>query len=258
MPVWKPVGASTHIISAQISEKLDVKTAHTGTLDPIAEGVIIILTGDEIKNKKRLAEWKKFYEFEVVFGLTTDTFDALGIVNFIENNPKKILKKELDGVLIRFVGKYKQTVPSYSAIKIKGKPLHWYARNNKINEIKLPSREGFIYDARVVTLKKVSREKLLNEIITDVKKVEGDLRQDEIIKRWEQVLGRNAPTEFQVAKIRVETSKGLYVRSLSQDIAEKLNTVGFVHNLVRTKNGKYSKKDCETIKSLDLRPLGNN
>lgn len=251
LPIWQPIGKSTHIISKRVSEKIGVKTAHTGTIDPMAEGVIIILLGENRHNKYDFAKWKKTYEFEVIFGIETDTYDGLGLITQIEKKHKKIGKKELVDTLLDFKGKYTQTVPAYSTIKIKGRSMHWYARNKKLDKVKLPTRSGEIFDIRLISLDEVSRETILDDVVGRVKKIEGDFRQDEIVKRWKNLMG-SAQALFQIAKVYVEISKGLYVRSLSQDIAKKLGTVGFVYKLARISNGKYSKKECETLESLKL------
>ena len=83
-----------------------------------------------------------------------------------------------------------------------------------------------------------------DELVKNISKTEGDLRQKEITDSWKQFSGDKV---YKIAKIEVEMSKGMYVRSLSQDICKKLNTVGFTNNIVRTKNGKYIKENCQAI-----------
>lgn len=259
IPVWQPIGYSTHIISKQISIKYGVVTAHTGTLDPMAKGVIIVLLDDERLKKYEYAKWKKKYEFEVIFGIETDSYDGLGLITNAKKDVVKVTKPQLEKVLRDFKGKYSQTVPPFAAIKIKGKSLHWYSRNKKLNEIKLPKRYGEIYNINLISLKSVSREKFVKNIIERVSVIPGDLRQEDVAARWNKFLGNangasvRKSQVYQVAKISVETSKGLYVRSLSQDIAKKLVTTGFVYSLTRTQNGKYSKKDCFSTKQLNLK-----
>lgn len=259
LSVWQPVGYSTHVISKQLSQKYKVITAHTGTLDPMAEGVIIVLFGSERYKKFDFAKWKKTYEFEIVFGIETDTYDGLGLITRAEKSPQKISDSEIKKVLESFEGKYTQQVPPYAAITIKGKPLHWYARNNKLSEIKIPQRKGEVFDIRLISLKSVSGETIVNNIINRINLIPGDFRQKEIIGRWENLLETNSGNKnCQIAKIETAVSKGLYVRSLTQDICKKLKTTGFTYKIVRTQNGKYTRKNSKSIKSLNLRPLGNN
>jgi tRNA pseudouridine(55) synthase len=243
IPLWQPPGFSTHLIARRISESLGVKTSHTGTLDPMAEGVIIILT-DELRNKKYdYASWLKTYEFDLVLGIATDTFGFLGKLTK-ETIPTEISHGNITKVIKEFAGEYEQEVPPYSAIKIKGKPLHWYARNNRLNEVEIPTRTGKIKQIEVVDIGSKCLDQLIPEQIARIKSIEGDLRQEEIIQQWDQI-GENP--ELQIVKTRVTTTKGLYVRRLATDIAEKLDTTGIAVNIVRIQNGDYTKENSKKV-----------
>jgi tRNA pseudouridine55 synthase len=250
LPIWQPVGHSTHIIAKKTSEKFGVKTSHTGTLDPMAEGVIIVLLGEERLKKKEYAKWPKTYEFDVTLGISTDTYDSLGLVkdvSFVEKATEG-LKNKLNQVVQELKGDYVQKVPPYSAIKIKGNPLHWYARHDKLNEISLPKKEGIIFDIEIKNFKFVNTEKLLEHQLEKIAKVTGDLRQEEITNQWREFLAKEIfPKEVPIIKVRAKTSKGLYIRSLSQDICDALDVLGFVSNLVRIQNGSYSRKSSQTL-----------
>jgi len=248
MPIWQPLGASTHIIAKKVCEKFGVLTSHTGTLDPMAEGVVIVLLGEARHKKYEYAAWKKTYEFEVVFGIETDTYDGLGLVKGTSDG--EISQKKLSEVSRGMEGDYAQTIPTYSAIKMRGKPLHWYARNSKLDEISLPKRSGQIFALEVLDLYEISCTEMISSIKAKIEKVKGDLRQDEIVEGWERFLERNALNKYKVAKLQVEMTKGLYVRSLCVDIANKLDSCGFVYSLVRKENGEYSKETSKTIDEL--------
>lgn len=251
LPIWQPVAHSTHIIAKNISKKRGVLTSHTGTLDPMAEGVIIILLGEDRHKKYEYAKWKKGYEFEMIFGISTDTYDGLGMINTMELPTETIKKKQIETALGSIKGAYKQNVPPYSAIKVKGKPMHWYARNNKLEEITeiWPVREGTIFDIKLISLSEETLSSILRETITTIKKISGDLRQQEIINQWNTLIAdeKIANTRIQTAKVYVETSKGLYVRGISQDICKELDTIGFVTKLTRVKNGEYNKTNCQKL-----------
>lgn len=246
LPIWQPVGYSTHIIAAKVAEKYKVLTSHTGTIDPMAEGVIIVLLDSERNKKYEFAEWLKEYEFEIVFGLSTDTYDGMGLVTSFHEGD--ISKNTLSDVLREFRGKYIQDVPPYSSAKVKGKPLHWFARNKMLSGMEIPRKAGEIYKIELSDF----YVKDFNRVVDDLRKrisfVTGDFRQDQIKTRWVKLAEEfKAGKTVQIAKIRIKMSKGLYVRSLSQDIANKLNTTGFVYTLVRTSNGEYTKEKCKTL-----------
>lgn len=244
LPIWQPVGHSTHIIATKIAQKIGVKTSHTGTLDPMAQGVIIILLDDYRTQKYELAKWLKTYTFDLVLGIETDTYDGMGLIT---NTDFDFELQQVGDVINNFNGKYTQTVPPYSAIKVKGKPLHYYARNNLLATIELPKRSGEIIKINLKNSKTISAQKYLEIIINNIKKVEGDFRQEQIIKCWKNT---KMPQKINVLTIEVQMTKGLYVRSLAQDIANSLGNVGFANNIVRTKNGKYEKTMCIELKKF--------
>lgn len=244
LPIWQPVGWSTHEIARKIANKYGVKTSHTGTLDPMAQGVVIILLDEERLKKYEYAKWQKTYEFEIVFGISTDTYDGLGL---ILDHKKRAApgKEQLLLVLQDILGEYFQTVPIYSTLKVKGKHLHQHARAG--TKVELPKIAGLIYSAALIELTNVSVSDLCDEILGKVAIIEGDFRQQEITDQWHLFKKSNLRETYIVAKIEVEVSKGLYVRSLAQDISRKLGTIGFANNIVRTKNGIYSKKEAKLV-----------
>lgn len=118
------------------------KIGHTGTLDPIATGVLVLGVNEGTKIIDLLTSNDKLYQAEVEIGILTDTLDITG--NVIEKKDVKIKKEEIEQTLESFKGKYMQEVPKYSAVRINGKRLYEYARNEI--EVELPKREVEIKD----------------------------------------------------------------------------------------------------------------
>lgn len=123
------------------------KVGHAGTLDPIAEGVLVIAVGRGLKLIDFLSCYKKEYIATVSMGFLTDTLDVTGNKT-IEFNDFSIDKDTLSDKLKEFVGKNIQTVPLYSAVKVNGKRLYEYARKGE--NIELPKREIEIYDIELL------------------------------------------------------------------------------------------------------------
>lgn len=123
------------------------KIGHTGTLDPIATGVLVLCVGKSLKLVELLTNHGKVYRAKVRLGIETDTLDITGTVLKEEN--VCFQKEQIEVVLQKFVGKIKQQVPKYSAIKVNGKKLYEYARNHE--EVELPVREVEIYDLRLIS-----------------------------------------------------------------------------------------------------------
>lgn len=123
------------------------KVGHAGTLDPIAEGVLVIAVGKGLKLIDFLSCYKKEYIATVSMGFLTDTLDVTGDKT-IEFNDFSIDKDTLSDKLKEFVGKSIQTVPLYSAVKVNGRRLYEYARKGE--NIELPKREIEIYDIELL------------------------------------------------------------------------------------------------------------
>lgn len=204
--VNKPSDCTSHDVVSKIRRTYNIKkVGHTGTLDPLATGVLPILIGKGTKLSKYLINHDKEYISTIKLGIKTDTGDLEGKI--IET--KKILnvsKEEIEGVLNSFVGKSIQTPPIYSAIKINGKKLYEYARSGQ--EVEIPKRNIQIYKIELL-------EKTLDEI-----------------------------------KFKVMCSKGTYIRSLCEDIAQKLNNIGTMSQLQRTMCGRFKLSDSINMNEL--------
>ena len=117
------------------------KIGHTGTLDPLATGILVCLFGKYTKLVNLITSYEKEYIATIKLGIKTDTLDITG--NIIDKKEVNITKEKIEEVFNNFPKKYYQTVPLYSAVKINGKKLYEYARNNE--KVILPKREVSIY-----------------------------------------------------------------------------------------------------------------
>ena len=180
------------------------KIGHTGTLDPIASGVLICCIGSDTKLVNYITAKDKEYIATMKLGISTDTMDITG--NVIQKKEYDVNEEKIINVLNSFLGDSIQEVPIYSAIKVNGMKLYEYARNNI--EVELPKRNIHI-----------SKIELL------------DYHDDNI-------------------KFKVKVSKGTYIRSLINDIAIKLGTVGTMVDLIRTKQGNFRIEDSYSIGAI--------
>lgn len=133
-----------NIVSKELKTK---KIGHTETLDPIATGVLTLCIGEGLKLVELLTNHDKEYIAKVKLGIETDTLDITGKV-IKKKNQTKFSKEEIELALEKMKGKQRQEVPIYSSIKVKGKKLYEYARNNE--KVKLPMREIEIYDIKLL------------------------------------------------------------------------------------------------------------
>lgn len=207
----KPLEFTSQDAVSKLKKILNQKKAgHTGTLDPMATGVLPILVGETTKLSKYLVEHKKTYIAVLKLGTCTDTGDSEGkIIEEKKVDIENLTKDKVEFVLNEFLGKQIQTPPIYSAIKINGKKLYEYARNGI--EVEIPKREIEIYNIKLIKLDKNEKE-----------------------------------IEFEV-----ECSKGTYIRTLCEDIAKKLDTIGYMKSLTRTKVNNFKLEDTITFENLE-------
>lgn len=124
--VDKPKGLTSSRVVELIKRKFKVKTGHTGTLDPIATGLLIVLTGKHTKEASLFLKLDKSYEVKAILGIETDTFDMKGKV--LQQSSGEVTREELEKVLQGFHGNMWQVPPSFSAKKIAGRKAYELAR----------------------------------------------------------------------------------------------------------------------------------
>lgn len=128
--VDKPVGMTSHDVVQAIRKGTHINRAgHTGTLDPRASGVLVVLVGPAVRLSEFVSASDKRYQAIIKFGITTSTFDTEGEIT--SRRPVDISFEELEEALSSFVGEFEQTPPIYSALKIKGKKAYELAREGK-------------------------------------------------------------------------------------------------------------------------------
>lgn len=208
--VKKEKGYTSHDVVAKVKKITKTKVGHTGTLDPMATGVLPLLLGEGTKLSKYLIEHDKVYEATIQLGEKTDTADSEGqVIEEKEVNINLFNNENIEKVFESLKGKQIQTPPIYSAIKVKGKKLYEYARNNET--VKIPNREIEIYEMQLI----------------------------------------KCDLEERTIDFKVHCSKGTYIRSLCETIAEKLDTVGYMKELNRTKVGKFDIEQAVTIEEIE-------
>lgn len=201
---------TSHDVVYKIKKLLNEKVGHTGTLDPMATGVLPLLVGKGTLCSKYLINHDKIYKVKLELGKKTATADIEGeIIEEKEVSKDTFEKDNIEKTFETFIGKQQQIPPIYSAIKVNGKKLYEYARKGQ--EVKIEPRDIEIYYMKLLNI-------------------------DE----------ENLQIEFEVS-----CSKGTYIRSLCEDIAGKLGTVGFMKELQRIKVGEFELKDTVTIKDIE-------
>lgn len=202
----KHPGVTSHKIISSCRKLFDTpRVGHTGTLDPMATGVLPVLLGRAAKASDYVMAHDKEYVCEMKLGMTTDTEDITGeVLSTSDHFPSE---DEVKAACALFVGRIEQVPPMYSAIKIGGRKLVDIAREGGKVERK----------ARLIEIYSIDCEKTADDMY----------------------------------KLRVNCSKGTYIRTLCSDIGKKLGCGAAMASLVRTRTGKFTLDDCVTIEELD-------
>ncbi len=200
--ISKPFGITSFKFTNLVREILKAKKAgHTGTLDPIATGLMVIALNGATKFMRFINTDRKEYVIRVRFGLETDTDDITGRI--IRTSDKIPSFDEVESVIEKFSGEIVQEAPTFSAKKVNGTPFYELARNGK----KTPHRKA------KVTIFKM------------------------------EIINYSAGNLV----VRVDCSKGTYMRSLARDIGRACGSAATLSAIARTRAGKFSIKDATTL-----------
>jgi tRNA pseudouridine55 synthase len=206
----KPKDYTSYQIVEFFKKKIKKKVGHGGTLDPLAEGLLILGVGEYTKElNKFLKESIKTYVAEIILGARSTTYDREGQLARTDFGAGQgnIELEKIKEVVGSFIGEIEQIPPPFSAVKIKGKPAYLLARKGK--KIELKPRKVKIYDIKI--------------------------------------LDYNWP----MLKIEVTCSSGTYIRSLANDIGEKLGCGGYLNDLKRTKINEFKVEQALTFEDME-------
>jgi len=248
--VYKPMG----ITPLQAIEELknlrskyrEQKISYAGRLDPMAEGVLILLIGDENKKRKEYEGLKKVYEAEIVIGISTDTFDALGMIQRVNLERSH---HDVKTVLNEMIGEQDQFYPPFSSKTVNARPLYWWARENRLSEIDLPSKKIVIDEIKIIKEENIIIKDLVRKILEKISKVQGDFRQEEIKKAWLDFEQKHPDDQTKMVGVRISCSSGTYVRGIASVLGETLGVGAFAYSIKRIQVGEYTMKDCVEITS---------
>lgn len=206
----KSKGYTSHDIVAKVKKITGEKVGHTGTLDPLATGVLPLLIGRGTLCSKYLMNHDKTYKVVLKLGIKKSTGDEEGDIIQEDVVDEEILDEHnVKTVLESFLGEQEQIPPIYSAIKVNGKKLYEYARKGQ--EVEIKPRKITIYDVKLLKIDKENRE----------------------------------------IQLEVSCSKGTYIRSLCENIAERMGTVGYMKELQRTKVGNFTIEQSVLVEDLN-------
>lgn len=264
---------SRDVVNSLIKILNTKKIGHTGTLDPFAEGLLLVAVNKGLKVVKLLNYKDKEYIAKVRLGIKTDTLDITG--NILEEIKEDLNKEELEEVLQSFIGDYSYEVPIYSAIKVNGKKLYEYAREGK--KVEIPIKDSYIYDIKLINIEensftfsvKVSNGTYIRALVRDIsKKLSKIMTLEELTRtKIDSLLLKDAYTlediknnNFKLLKINdllnykeVELSGYLEAKVLNGNkikLKEKEDNILFIKETEEI--AVYTREECDIFKVLAM------
>lgn len=210
--VDKPSGPTSFDVVARVKRLLRAdKTGHTGTLDPLASGVLVVCVGEAVKLQHYLVDGEKSYDAVVAFGAATETEDAEGAV-VARGDPAAITADIIRGALPHLIGEIEQLPPMYSAVRVGGRRLHEAARAGESV-------------SRVARKVRVDRFELV-----------------ELLPRAGELL---------LARLSVRCGKGTYVRTLASELGRLVGVPAHLASLRRTVTSSFTLADAMPLAELE-------
>lgn len=241
--VYKPAGhtplQALGMLRAEAGIAESTPLTYAGRLDPMAEGLLLVLAGGAVHRKDEFLKLDKTYVVTALFGVETDSFDLLGVPKqIIPHLTSPILgEEEIRRVLQSYAGKVTLPLPLYSSPPVDGKPLFQHAQQNSMQAQHAPTRTTTIFSCNMGELKETGSDALIDYIHTTIGTIYGDFRQTNILAAWEQLL--STQPALQTVTFTVHCSSGTYMRSLVQDLGAQLGVGACVYKLVRTQVGNF-------------------
>jgi len=239
---YKPLGFTPLQVLDSIRENderfKNSKMVYAGRLDPMATGVLVVLTDEDRFDLDEYLGFDKTYRAEILLGVRSDSLDVLGVVKrggVFDGDEVDVL-----GVLDEFLGVDEYELPIFSAYKVKGRPLHWWALSLRIDEIEVPFRRMEVFGYKGVGLSTVSTAELKSRVFGAVGLVGDGFRIEEVLESWRRVFADgDSVDEFVVITVEFDVGSGTYIRVLARELGERLGCGAILLGLERTRVGEF-------------------
>lgn len=219
-------------------EYKDSKLTYAGRLDPMAEGLLLVLANEDTSRREEFLGLDKEYEFDVLWGVETDTYDTLGKI-VASKIPAVFDKEDFRETLEKYQGIYDQPYPPFSSQPVQGKPLFQWAREGRLSEIEIPHKEIDIKKLEHVADRRIITADVCEQILGNIALVKGDFRQEEITADWEAFFAKHPSVIFTYSTFRATVTSGAYMRGLAHTFGKELGCGAVALRIVRTRVGKY-------------------
>jgi tRNA pseudouridine(55) synthase len=216
---------------------------YAGRLDPLASGLLLVLAGEAVHEKEQYLGLDKEYELDVLFGVSTDTHDILGLIQETKTyNPSELMKEDWEEIIKKYIGSFQELYPTFSSRTVGGIPLFAHARAGALSEKNIPTHTVEIKSIEVRDMVLISQSDMLDQIHARIGEVEGDFRQEAILEKWKEVVGAATaalPAELFILHLRVVCGSGAYMRVLAHRIGKDLGIPALAWCIHRMRVGEY-------------------
>ena len=230
---WTPLEAM-EALRARTPALAEEPMVYAGRLDPMAEGLLLVLTGPDRHALPAHLGHDKAYVATFLFGVGSDTHDALGRLTLAAAPPG--VGSCADAVAA-LVGAHLLPLPAWSAYRVHGRPLHWWASAGRLGEIERPVRAMEVRGVEAVTGAETRVAEILDDVQRRIARVAGTFRQAEAAEDWAALATRDPPLVAVQATLTV--GSGTYIRALAHDLGERFGCGGLLLRLVRTRIGAW-------------------
>ena len=220
------------------------KYTYAGRLDPMAEGLLLVLEGEECKSAKDYWHLPKKYIYSFIVGIETDSYDFLGLVKECKIEKNSI---NFESVIQKIKSNVELKYPIYSSKTIDGKPLFQYQKENI--EVQRVEYVGEIIEHKFLGCEFVKLKDLIDEKIIAIENIDGDFRQKEIINCWEKI--KEIGGDVQVCSAEVLVKGGVYVRSIAEKISDEVGVQVMCSGIKRIQIGNLDSTSANSSLPLD-------
>jgi tRNA pseudouridine55 synthase len=222
------------------------KLAYAGRLDPMATGLLPVLWGELLFRQEEFWHLDKGYEATVALGVSTDSYDVLGIPTHAAQ--ADIGTEHIHAATHALVGKIYLPIPVFSSYRAAGKPMFAWAKEGLSQDISVPVRRMSVYEVSVRDVSQVPFGEIADVAGQRIALVSGDFRQAESSRAWDMLKESHGAESIMLVRLRIQCASGTYIRSLAHELGRRLGTGGIVTDLRRTRVGAWNVDDSRTLR----------
>ncbi len=237
--VYKKIGETPLACARRILGDAHDKYTYAGRLDPMAEGLLLVLTDEECRHAKKYFHLTKVYEYSFAVGIATDTYDCLGRITASADRIRGDVVSRVRDAVSDLTGEITLPYPPYSSKTVNGIPLFIHARRGTAECLAVPERTVYIPRHTLTAEERCNTRTLADTAAGHVALVRGDFRQEAVTDDWRGVRNADIPCFSAV----LEGSGGVYVRAVVNEIGRRIGYPTVTTAIKRIRIGDWTERD---------------